>query len=915
MGQNTCGTGVCLRGVPVCKDGEFNNEDCVEGVPASSETCNELDDDCDGATDEDWQYKGTGCVVMTDTVCQASGIMVCKADGTDLECNAVAGQATGDDNDCNGLDNNCNGQKDENYAPQVTTCGQGVCAAEGLTSCVPASCVPNEGGGGCTIVPAHVADSCVDGDPLYVLDNTCDGVDDNCSGLADEDYVSLPTTCGQGVCANTGVTSCVGGHVLDSCQLLASTGDDTNCNGEDENCDGTADEGYQAPTTACGTGVCASTGLMTCVNGGLVDTCLPGPAGVEACNGLDDNCNDLIDEEGALGCQTYYADWDQDSYGTSDSRCWCAPSFIYTAANSLDCNDMNAAIHPGATEVCNGLDDDCNNEVDEDVLSIFFEDSDSDTYGNRSMWLMACSVPQGYVTDDADCDDTRSNVHPGAAETCDGLDNDCDTETDEGVQSLFYRDADGDNYGNVSITASACATPTGFVNNSTDCNDESAAIHPGATELCNSLDDNCNGQTDELWSDVLGQTCLEGVGECKREGQYVCKADASSAQCNAVAGMAGVEVCDNADNDCDDTIDEGLTQGTTCGVGACAGNTGIETCSAGAWSNNTCDPLFHATDETCDNADNDCDGETDEGDTCSTCNMPIGTVHCGEVMSGITDGENWLNNYSCKPGYPETGSEGVFVFNPGTSVKVTFKPININPSSTNLDTFILKDRCAADSCASMGYASATVTTVPVSIYYAVVDGYNGAAASFDLQVNCMEADCTNQVDDDADGNIDCADSDCASAVNCKVPEVCTDGLDNDADGNIDCADSDCRMATNCLPTCASAGQINCGQSVQGNTATSNSLMSAYSCAALDESGPETVYKFIAPYTGTAWVSLSGLSSQLDVFVLADACRANACTSWGNNSASFAMIEGDTYYVVVDGFAGASGGFTLSAVCQ
>jgi hypothetical protein len=83
---------------------------------------------------------------------------------------------------------------------------------------------------------------------------------------------------------------------------------------------------------------------------------------------------------------------------------------------------------------------------------------------------------------------------------------------------------------------------------------------------------------------------------------------------------ATAEVCDNLDNDCDGATDENLTRATTCGEGECAGNTGAETCTAGAWGNDTCDPLDGATTETCDSFDNDCDGQVDEGGVCTPVN-------------------------------------------------------------------------------------------------------------------------------------------------------------------------------------------------------------------------------------------------------------------------------------------------------
>src|SRR6185295_18386709 len=112
--------------------------------------------------------------------------------------------------------------------------------------------------------------------------------------------------------------------------------------------------------------------------------------------------------------------------------------------DNTDCNDGNSAIHPGAVEVCNLVDDDCDTQIDEGVQSTFYADTDNDTYGNPASSTMACSAPAGYVADNTDCNDGNNAVNPGATEVCNTIDDDCDSQIDEGVQSTFYADADND---------------------------------------------------------------------------------------------------------------------------------------------------------------------------------------------------------------------------------------------------------------------------------------------------------------------------------------------------------------------------------------------------------------------------------------------------------------------------------------
>jgi len=218
------------------------------------------------------------------------------------------------------------------------------------------------------------------------------------------------------------------------------------------------------------------------------------PGSTEICDGIDNNCNGSIDE----GVQiTYYLDNDGDGYG--DVRRFteaCSSPQGYVADNT-DCDDNNADRFPGNPEICDGLDNNCDGVMDEGVLLTFYLDNDNDGYGDANSTITGCTAPQGYVTDNTDCDDTDTGISPNGTEVCDGVDNNCDGNIDEGTLTTFFIDNDGDGYGNPNNTTQACNLPSGYVTANTDCNDSNPNINPGSSELCDDIDNNCNNIVDE----------------------------------------------------------------------------------------------------------------------------------------------------------------------------------------------------------------------------------------------------------------------------------------------------------------------------------------------------------------------------------------------------------------------------------
>ena len=144
---------------------------------------------------------------------------------------------------------------------------------------------------------------------------------------------------------------------------------------------------------------------------------------------------------------------------------------------------------------CGG--DSSNGDQPNSTDTTYYRDADGDGYGDPASSQAATSQPAGYVTDGTDCDDASAATNPGATEIADGIDNNCNGQVDEGF-TTYYRDADGDGYGDPNVSQTTASQPTGFVTNNTDCDDTNVAINPGATEVAgDGIDNNCNGEVDE----------------------------------------------------------------------------------------------------------------------------------------------------------------------------------------------------------------------------------------------------------------------------------------------------------------------------------------------------------------------------------------------------------------------------------
>ena len=618
---------------------------------------------------------------------------------------------------CDQTDNDCDGNIDEGLGKgQVCSAGEGACARDGAVVC--------DGAGGvrCNAAPA---------DPLP---ERCNAIDDDCDGVIDNGFDTLGEVCavGLGACRREAAYVCApdGGTL---CPIEAGAPDIERCDGLDNDCDGETDEADPQLGLDCVSdqlGACAA-GLLGCVDGAL--NCEPrlSPA-PETCDLADNDCDGAVDEDGPTLGTECVADapgvCGVGAVGCSDEGLWVCISVFSPEA-----------------ELCDGLDNDCDGELDE----AFPEDGQ----------LCETGLPGACDTGIYGCAHGAlvcGGIGEPSGETCNAIDDDCDGTVDEDAL----------------LAPAACRTrERGVCDNGLEACEMGEIVcrraAPPVDELCNGLDDDCDGLADEIFPG-LGQPCGDGEGECRREGIIGCSADDRETICLAVPGAPEEELCDGLDNDCNGAIDDlmapptepdhcgacgarcafpqahGLCPDAVCTMGRClAGWTDLD-----GLPENGCEAVCIPTDpalEVCDGLDNDCDGLVD-GPECA-----------GDVFRFCEERQARGARDALCDGFRPT--EGDWRYWAGTLAGAG----DGRPSTERTVRGLERPFPGG------GYT----TRAP----------QGGPSFALGFHIDFLDAPLGMSLHQ--------------AVMGCPYAEVCDDGHDNDGDGQVDCHDPNCEDAESC----------------------------------------------------------------------------------------------------------------------
>ena len=504
--------------------------DCDDTVPTTNpdgvEIHNGIDDDCDQLIDEETEAYDDDQDGFTELQgdCDDGNFDVYpsaqeECDGVDQDCNGVIDNDTDcfdddqdgfteDDGDCDDYDANINPIQSETFNSIDDDCN-GIVDDNTIGY--------DDDGDGQT----EIDGDCDDSEPgvYYGATETCDGVDQDCDTIIDNDTLCYDDD-------QDGYTEQDGD--CDDYQPNSYPGNIEVADGVDNNCDGDIDEGTvnfdddgdcfceDLPCYGSITANCSTLSDGDCND--IANVIYPGAP--ETCNSIDEDCDGVADNN-PIDPLTWYYDGDGDLRGDPNNTTLACTQPTNYVSNSNDCNDSEALAWTSAPEVCDGVDNDCDNATDENVTTTYYRDLDGDGYGTVGQSTEACTVPNGFVANANDCDDSCGTCYPGHQESCDGVDNNCDGTVDEINASGcvdYYQDLDGDGFGS---SSSQCQCgPSGDYDTviTGDCHDNGTLAeitYPGAPFSDSedprgdngTFDWDCDGDDEEYEYDEPSEDC------------------------------------------------------------------------------------------------------------------------------------------------------------------------------------------------------------------------------------------------------------------------------------------------------------------------------------------------------------------------------------------------------------------------
>jgi hypothetical protein len=594
----------------------------------------------------------------------------------------------------------------------------------------------------------------------------------------------------------------------------------------------------------CATGNAPDTGVTVRLDAPFLDVRLDGTAPPDA---------PLMPDAGP-GCD----DLDMDGFGVGGG-----------CTTAVDCDDTDDTVFPDATEVCNGVNDDCDGSTDEG-------------FGMETCGVGACE--RSVTTCTGGVPQTCTPGMPGT-ETCNAIDDDCNGTVDDGFGMPITCGVGACQRSIPSCSGGMMMTCT-----------------PGSptAETCNNVDDDCNGMIDDgLGTSTCGTgICRRMVGNCVGGVPQTCS-----------PGPAGVEACNGQDDDCDGSTDEAL--GTlSCGFGRCVATAPV--CVGGMPG--TCVPNSGAArPEMCDGVDDDCNGTADDG----IANLMCGVGACARSVTACITGVP----QTCTPGSPTTeicgdaidqDCNGVVEAVPGNSTCATATPYTIG-STVNADNLCSNaDHASSCGLGSRGFDVAytfnstgsptryTIRMTGAATYDTVLHAHSSTACGTGDELACS--------DDFAGANVSeiTLDSPPSGPIY-LVPDTYAAGA-----GSTFTLTSSSSALNN--DTCTSPIAIRANGTYTGSTVgRANNYTVPTTCSTFS-SGGDVVYSITARTTGTITVTTCGSGFDTVLYVATTcgqsttACNDDSCGV--QSSVSFAATAGTTYYIVVDGYT-TTGTYTMT----